>query len=235
MPATAAQVKANKANAAKSTGPKTPEGKEASRANSYKHGLTGAGIVLPQAEAVEVERRTAAFATELVPSGEVGIALVRLAATMSVRAERCVGHENAVLAERVRLAEADFVPPAGVSEPEAARLRLEAGKRALFDPSKEAILARKYEVAAVRTFFRALKELRLVEKQAKVVDQAAVMEQLGSILPGDTSDMTDEEFEKMYAETMAMLPQMPTQGARPDAFETLRGRVDVPFSIGKSR
>ena len=39
-------VAANRANALKSTGPKTDEGKEISRANAYKHGMT-AVVVIP--------------------------------------------------------------------------------------------------------------------------------------------------------------------------------------------
>ncbi len=57
MPASEAQIRANRENAARSTGPKTDEGKERSRANALKHGLTGGGIVLPEADAAEVEAR----------------------------------------------------------------------------------------------------------------------------------------------------------------------------------
>ena len=38
---------ANKKNAQKSTGPKTPEGRAAVRLNGVKHGLTAATLVLP--------------------------------------------------------------------------------------------------------------------------------------------------------------------------------------------
>ena len=44
--------------------------------------------------------------------------------------------------------------------------RREAGDRALFDPSREAALARRYESEAGRGFFRALEEFRRVEAEA---------------------------------------------------------------------
>jgi hypothetical protein len=49
-----------------------------------------------------------------------------------------------------------------------ARDRAEAGDRALFDASKEATLARRYESAARRGFYQALKELRRIEAEVEV-------------------------------------------------------------------
>jgi hypothetical protein len=229
MPASEAQIRANQANSKKSTGPKTPDGKAASSANAYKHGMT-ATKVLPEVEAAEVARRTYAFADELKPSGDVGVALTRLLAIMSVRIERCFEHENATLTERVRQAEADFVPPDGVDDETAAKLRTEAGKRALFDSSKEACLARKYEAAAQRGFFKALKELRVHEKAMKVAEEAAIDEKLASIFPGE---MTDSEFDRLYEEAASNHPVPEYDQPESDPFEALRGRVDVPFAIGK--
>ena len=45
--ATQAQIDANRLNAQKSTGPKTPEGRAAVRLNGIKHGLTAQTLVLP--------------------------------------------------------------------------------------------------------------------------------------------------------------------------------------------
>ena len=236
MPATEAQISANRMNSLKSTGPKTAEGKEASRANAYKHGLTGSGVVIPECEAVEVERRAEAFAAELKPSGEVGRALVLHAARMSVRLERCAHHETAVSTERVRRAIADFVPLAGVGEAEANRLRAEAGTLALFETSKEATQARKYETATERSFLRALKELRILEREAIRAGREDVesnsWEPLASFSP---EAMSDEEFKSMYAKVMAPVPGK--ADSRPDrvAPSMPRGRVDVPIMIGRRR
>ena len=49
MAASPKQIAANRSNASKSTGPRTPEGKAASRANAVKHGAL-AGIVVAEGE-----------------------------------------------------------------------------------------------------------------------------------------------------------------------------------------
>ena len=51
------RLTANRENAKKSTGPNTEDGKNRSRFNALKHGLTGAGIVLPAEMQAEVKRR----------------------------------------------------------------------------------------------------------------------------------------------------------------------------------
>src|SRR5437016_579420 len=47
MALTEAQLAANRANAQKSTGPRTPEGKDISRLNAVRHGVTQQVMVMP--------------------------------------------------------------------------------------------------------------------------------------------------------------------------------------------
>ena len=130
MPASEAQIRANQANAARSTGPKTPDGKERSRANAYKHGLT-ASVVMPEEDAAEVERLNRAFLDELKPPGQAGAILARRMATLAVRMDRCAVHETAALSAKVRKAMGEFEAPEGVDAETAAKMREEIGGIAL--------------------------------------------------------------------------------------------------------
>jgi len=102
------QIEANRKNAQKSTGPKTPEGKERSRANGLKHGLTGAGVVVPTEDAEKLDERFAALEAELKPSGELARSLVSRVALLLIRMERSAEHEAKSIANRMRKAEAAF-------------------------------------------------------------------------------------------------------------------------------
>src|SRR5262245_46558335 len=99
---------ASRRNGQKSQGPTTPAGKQRSRANALKHGMTGTGVVLTDDDPAEAQRRCEALEQELKPSGELGRILVRRIAVHSVRMDRCVRHEAAMNAERVRNAEAEY-------------------------------------------------------------------------------------------------------------------------------
>ena len=104
MTCSPARLLANRANAARSKGPTTPEGKARSRGNAVKHGLSGAGIALPTEDLAEVERRFSAMERELKPEGELASYLVRRVAGLSVRVERCMMHESRMTAGRIRRA-----------------------------------------------------------------------------------------------------------------------------------
>jgi len=104
-----AQVEANRRNALMSKGPTSPEGKAKSRANSYKHGLTGAGVVVPTEDLEEVDRRFAALEAEMKPCGELARGLVSRIAVLMLKLERSSEHEAKAIAHKMRKAEAEFV------------------------------------------------------------------------------------------------------------------------------
>jgi hypothetical protein len=67
--ATPAQISANQANAVRSTGPRTPEGKAASSRNALKHGVDSETAVIPGEDPAAYDALAAAYAEEHCPSG----------------------------------------------------------------------------------------------------------------------------------------------------------------------
>jgi hypothetical protein len=65
--ATPAQIDANRANAQKSTGPRSAEGKSASRFNALKHGIDAASIVIPGEDPADYDSLAAHYHHEFRP------------------------------------------------------------------------------------------------------------------------------------------------------------------------
>jgi hypothetical protein len=70
------QIRANRRNALKSTGPKTPEGKAAVRLNARTHGLRSQEVLLPGEDEAAFEELSAHLRAELQPVGELENLLV---------------------------------------------------------------------------------------------------------------------------------------------------------------
>jgi hypothetical protein len=71
------QLEANRANAQKSTGPKTDAGKKRSSLNAFRHGLTGQVVVLPEEDRQAFEQLTEKTIAELQVRGEHELQLAR--------------------------------------------------------------------------------------------------------------------------------------------------------------
>jgi hypothetical protein len=238
MPTSEAQIRANQANGARSKGPLTAETRAISSRNSLKHGMTGAGVVLLEEDISEVERLSLAFEKEFDANGEAGRALARRMAVSAVRMDRSVVQEFAARDEFVRKTLDDFIPPEGVDAQTAEKLRVEAGKIALFDASKPACLARKYEAAAERCFFRSLKELRELKKRPNVESLAAQataqanasMAKLGSFLPAPSKPQPSAS-KPIPTPPKPSLPPTKASLAAWDPSST--SHFDLPISIGR--
>jgi len=104
--ATEAQIRANRANAQKSRGPKTAEGKARSRLNALKHGLRAEVVnpVAPHEDPAELEARIQTWLDDYQPTSAVERDLVERAAKLSWSLDRIERYEAALLARRVRKA-----------------------------------------------------------------------------------------------------------------------------------
>jgi len=367
MIVSAARVLASQANGKKSKGPVTPEGKAVSRCNSLKHGLTGAGIVLPDEDAAEVSKRFDDLQAQFNPATPMGKILVHRVALLSVRLERSAEHEAAYLGEKIRHAQESYdeecqvavedlmdqladrpglcvrrllrtpqgvdaligawhdlredltrpnldcwtkfhadranlltgrraneIPISRINELSAAirgdfdllrdregeglddpdrrawardllvelideeleglrvcragldlaafeQDRVEAGRRALFDVSKPAVLARRYEAASERGMFRALKQLKQVETEAASNPQPCPAYPVGPLgsFRSEVKGPVEAEIEaEMVAEMVSEAGLMPRSGSISGHFEPVtdrfggRGGVNPAHSSG---
>jgi len=85
---TPSQIEANRRNAQKSTGPRTAEGKDRSRFNGVKHGMTAKFDVLPGEDAQEFTGRIDAWTADLKPRNQLERDLIERAARVSWQLER---------------------------------------------------------------------------------------------------------------------------------------------------
>ncbi len=109
MSTSPARLAANRQNASKSTGPKSAEGKAASRLNAFQHGMAGQGDLLAVGEdAAQVARRASAFVRELGATGEAGLILAQRAAVLSIRMQKSAEREMVAVATDVAEAMIQF-------------------------------------------------------------------------------------------------------------------------------
>jgi hypothetical protein len=139
--------------------------------------------------------------------------------------------------ERLKARRAELNPEA------IARDRAEAGERALFDPSPEAVLARKYEAALERTLYRALKEFREVEAAAAAAREAeaaaaraAEVAAAGAPRPDVTpkSETVSEPLGSFFPDPVPVPPGSPV---RPSGVPVrcVSGPPEVPGTVGGGR
>jgi hypothetical protein len=99
--ATKKQIEANRKNAKKSTGPKTPEGKAVSARNATRHGLLSRLPVLPEEDGEAFERLRENLLCELIPVTQLEKLIVARLAAVQWRLAR-VPQLEAELLERLR-------------------------------------------------------------------------------------------------------------------------------------
>jgi hypothetical protein len=99
------QVEANRRNSLYSTGPRSPEAKEISRRNALKHGMAGAGVVLPEDEQEAVERRRVEWHSSLRPWNAAEEWIADQVVVASVQIDRIHHQERHLRTEAARNAE----------------------------------------------------------------------------------------------------------------------------------
>ena len=94
------KIEANRANALKSTGPRTRRGKRSSARNALAHGLTSRAALLPGDDPWEYRRFAAAILDELDPRGPLEEELAGEVANLSWKLRRAPGAEAILMEEK---------------------------------------------------------------------------------------------------------------------------------------
>jgi hypothetical protein len=90
------QIRANRRNARKSTGPKTPEGKSVVSHNALKHGLLSQQILLPDEDEASLVQLSEQLHSWLQPVGELESLLVERIVTAAWRLRRVLAVETSI-------------------------------------------------------------------------------------------------------------------------------------------
>ena len=158
--ASAAQILANQHNAQHSTGPRTLEGKDASSRNSTRHGLTGKQIVISGENHAEYDALLEGMRASFDPRTEAEHVLVEMIAASAWRFQRAQRLERAVLNKLTE----------GSSDPDAAMAI------AFLEKPAEFTRLQRYIAQIERTWFRAAKELEILQIARMQQEQQAAMQ-----------------------------------------------------------
>jgi hypothetical protein len=96
-PAAIHRAAANKANAQKSTGPRTEAGKQRSKLNALRHGLTGQTIVLPTEDHAAYQPHSQSLLDDCRPKGAIETQIVQSLIDTSWRINRATAVETNLL------------------------------------------------------------------------------------------------------------------------------------------
>ena len=243
------QVKANRQNSKKSTGPKTAEGKAAVSKNAVKHGLFAEEAVVTGENPADYEAYLDSFLTEMAPVGAVETMLAERFVSLSWRLLRAQRMQNQVIENfiekqvtnplprrtRVLTCHAQGIP---LGDKRCLSSHLPLGRIASSDWSCCRVLERMfmYERRIELSMTRILQEfkkqqiMRRIDQQDISYDQAVGGTE--ALMGKNINLKKQSQFSPAVMGTNPFMPgnygDMPTFGA--DENKANRGPFDAPFS-----
>ena len=160
-PPSEAQLRANRLNAQKSTGPRTEEGKQRASLNATRHGLTGQVLTLTPEEMKALQALIGDFEKQYLPGNTQEKHLVHMLAQLQYRLHRIMATEHNLFA--IGLTENSDLWDVNHPEAQTAFVLAETLRR-----SKDPLLTLSiYEQRLMRQYDKVLKMLREVQAERK--------------------------------------------------------------------
>jgi hypothetical protein len=212
------RLAANRANAKKSTGPRTPEGKARSSMNRLLHGLRSRTVALPNEDPRLFESFARAIRLDLRPSGPVEAVLVE----QVIRTAWMLQRAGAAQGDVVRLALTKYGREAGTMTP--GKLLADA---ITGDPRAEPYLnVDLYADQLQRSFFTALLRLHAAKRGARARQCAKTNEPIW--------DESDEELEQEVNQILANACASADEASRRTHRAPLRHSNPLPEAQGNA-
>lgn len=221
---TAKRTAANRRNALKSTGPRTPEGKAKTSLNALKHGLRASSLAVPVLESPEDwEVHRTLVLRDLSPAGYLEAVLAERVAATLWRLGRVVRYESDVVSNAIRAAEEDYLGPHG-EDPEEEKGRADTLVRVR--GLKPAAHVDGADVGLVLDLVAEALGVDLEDE--KVSSQVEVPENFTGDYWQDFNGWTREDLEKAVQSVKGQAPDEASEVDPWDAAETVaRTRVDI--------
>jgi hypothetical protein len=189
-PISEARLRANRANAKKSTGPRTSEGKQRSSLNATRHSILAQVIHLPKEDMAAYNKFTTDYVASLAPAGTVEIQLAHACADLQFRLHRIAAAEHNLFA----LGHEENGDNWNTGHPEShAALTFADTLRRSRDPIATITL---YEQRLSRRLLQTLKQLREIQAERRKLEEQQLdqMYAIASLHPNEIPIMEPSQL-----------------------------------------
>ena len=173
------QIKANRENAKKSTGPRTNGGKTRTAKNALKHGLLAQDAVLPGEDPADFDQHLVSFEETYLPRNRVEKEIVRQIADVTWRMQRLSRIETAVIAAGIDNTNRLYPDPV----PEGRRGQTHALGRAMLTRTKLLDNLARYDGRLSRRFFRGVELMINIRREDRQLREAFEAKNAGATTP----------------------------------------------------
>ena len=191
--ATTKQIKANRENAKKSTGPRTPEGKERSSKNALRHGLLAQDSVIPGEDPADFDRHLSLYEDTYVPKNCIEREIVRQIADAAWRMQRLSRIETTAIGVAIARRRKHRVRYGQESGLEGHEADLELLGASMLDDTKLLNNLGRYDGHLTRRFYRAVEMMMKIRRQEAKFRDAEAKDSTNRHRSVDGSPRSDDE------------------------------------------